>query len=321
VPSPAMLDGERVPAELWRGRLVAPTLMEHPEDRKHASQTPASSGDTAAGPAPTETVEELLKTIGCLRDEVSKQTTALAAAAHQIRIPLSIIEGYVELLLREKTGRLNDRQRRILRDVVGSCSRLRAFVEDFLTYAAVEKGRLRLHIDCTDLNACLAELCELWLERFQSKGIALYFQPDSRVDPFSFDSAKIEHAVSNLLDNALKYTPPGGSVYVTTTPHLWERPVAKPALFPEGTRQASTMQDAVRVIVADTGPGIPPEFHQEIFEDFFSLPRGDGQTGSAGLGLAIARRLVQAHGGKIWVESEVGYGSKFCFLLPIRFEE
>lgn len=319
--SPAMLDAERVPAALWRGRLVAPTLMQHPEDRKHASQTSTSSADTATGPAPTETVEELLKTIACLRDEVSRQTTALAAAAHQIRVPLSIIEGYVELLLSAKTGPLNDRQRRILGDAVDGCSRLRAFVEDFLTYAAVEKGRLRLHIDCTDLNACLAELCELWLERFQSKGIALYFQPDSRVEPFSFDSAKIQHAVSNLLDNALKFTRTGGSVYVTTTPHLWERPVAKSALFPEGTRQASTVQNAVRVTVADTGPGISPEFHQEIFEDFFSLPREDGQTGGAGLGLAIARRLVQAHGGKIWVESEVGYGSKFCFLLPIRLEE
>ncbi len=132
------------------------------------------------------------------------------------------------------------------------------------------------------------------------------------------DSAKIQRIISNLLENASKFTPQGGTVWLHAEPYMWERrAVSKPAASGERRRQTTGSPNAVKVSVSDTGPGIPPEYHQEIFDDFFRLPGSEASEGM-GLGLAIARRLVQAMGGKIWVESEPGAGCKFSFLVPMK---
>lgn len=154
--------------------------------------------------------------------------------------------------------------------------------------------------------------------RFHSRGVALYSPANPNLKPFNFDYYKIQHIASNLLDNALKFTPSGGTVWVTAEPYVWNRR-SRNAGRRETERRNSDGSNfnAVRVTVADTGPGIAPEFHLDIFEEFVSLgPSSSGQ--GVGLGLAIARRIVQMHGGKIWVESELGSGSSFCFLLPLK---
>jgi signal transduction histidine kinase len=124
--------------------------------------------------------------------------------------------------------------------------------------------------------------------------------------------------ISNLLENASKYTPQGGTVWLHAEPHMWERRGAS-ALSVDGERrrQSTNVPNAVKVSVADTGPGIRPEFHLEIFDDFFRLPGSESAEGM-GLGLAIARRLLQGMSGKIWVESEPGAGCKFSFLIPLK---
>jgi signal transduction histidine kinase len=168
-----------------------------------------------------------------------------------------------------------------------------------------------------DMNACLSEVCRLWSGRFQERGIALYFLANDKLTPFAFDAPKIQRVISNLLENACKYTPPGGTVWLHAEPHMWERRGA--SLKPGGgerRRRSSDAPNAVKVSVADTGPGIRPEFHLEIFDDFSRLPGSESAEGM-GLGLAIARRLLQAMGGKIWVESEPGAGAKFSFLIPL----
>ena len=130
-------------------------------------------------------------------------------------------------------------------------------------------------------------------------------------------SFKVEEVVSNLLDNSLKFTPAGGSVWLSAEPHFWERRGRQDQWrFEDRRRDSLSAPNAVRVVVADTGPGIEAEYHQEIFNDFFRIPRPNESHEGTGLGLAIARRLVQAHGGKIWVESEPGAGCKVSFLLP-----
>jgi len=138
---------------------------------------------------------------------------------------------------------------------------------------------------------------------------------DPSIPTFRFDYQKVQQAAANLLDNSLKHTPSGGNVTLVAKPHFWERRVAEVQPSQERRRFRLPRPNSVEVSVTDSGAGISPEHHQEIFEDFV---RVDRNTSGMGLGLAIAKRLVQAHRGKIWVESEVRRGSTFRFLLPIE---
>jgi two-component system sensor histidine kinase/response regulator len=292
-------------------------------ETKGAAQEPvdaSSTPDNSSVPLPAfpPALEELLKTIARLQEEIRRRTITLAAAAHELRTPLAVVAGYIELLLTEKPGPLNTRQRQILADSQSNCARLQRFIEDFLTLGALETGKLTMKFESTDLNDCLAEVCDLWLARFQAKGVALYYPVDHRMEPFPFDYPKMQHVVSNLLENALKFTPAGGTVWLTVEPHVWDRRIGKGHRLPEDNAQPPVEASAARVTVADTGPGIPPEYHQEIFDDFFKVPDPESEPAGMGLGLAIAKRLVQAHGGKIWVESDPGAGSKFSVVLPLK---
>jgi two-component system, sensor histidine kinase and response regulator len=254
-----------------------------------------------------------------LKERFLRTTNALASAAHDLKTPLAILNGYVEVLQSEKLGGLNPRQQEVLRDMRSNGRRLEHFIQDFLTYSVMETGELKLHYESGDLNNCLAEVCRLWSPRFQERGIALYFLPHEKLIDFAFDSAKVERVISNLLENASKFTPTGGTVWLHAEPYMWERRAAsKPAATGERRRRAISIPNSVKLSVADTGPGIPAEYHIEVFDDFFRLPQTESQTDGMGLGLAIARRLVNAMGGKIWVESELGGGCKFSFLIPLQ---
>jgi signal transduction histidine kinase len=127
----------------------------------------------------------------------------------------------------------------------------------------------------------------------------------------------VQQCVFNLIDNALKHTPAGGEVTLMAQPHFWERRVNEGAPPDERRRAQGEKSNSVMVSVADTGTGIAAEFHQEIFEEFV---RVDPSSSGMGLGLAITKRLIQAHRGKVWVDSEMGRGSSFSFLLPINVE-
>jgi len=263
--------------------------------------------------------QKLLQEYTKLRDRFLQTTNALASAAHDLKTPLAILNGYVELLRSEKLGGLNDKQREILGDMQANGARLLSFIQDFLTYTSLEAGELQLHYEPGDMNACLSEICRLWSQRFQDRGQALYFLGNDKLIEFPFDYAKVQRVVSNLLENASKYTPTGGTIWLHAEPHLWERRAAsKPGVGEERRRQSSGGVNSVKVSVADTGPGIPPECHIEIFDDFFRLPQTAGKSDGMGLGLAIARRLITTMGGKIWVESEPGAGSKFSFVIPLK---
>jgi signal transduction histidine kinase len=253
-----------------------------------------------------------------LRDRFRKTTNALASAAHDLKTPLSILNGYIELLQSQKLGPLNERQREVMDDMFSSGQRLQHFIQDFLTFSVLEIGELRMQFVEGDMNACLSEVCRLWSGRFHQRGLALYFLANDKLTSFAFDAPKVQRVISNLLENASKYTPEGGTVWLHAEPHMWERrTVSKSGLPGERRRQSTNIPNAVKVSVADTGPGIRPEFHLEIFDDFFRLPGSESAEGM-GLGLAIARRLLQGMNGKIWVESEPGAGCKFSFLIPMK---
>jgi signal transduction histidine kinase len=257
--------------------------------------------------------------LGKLQERLQRTTTALASAAHDLKTPLAIVSGYVDVLQGEKLGPLNARQREVLKEMASGCERLQSFIHDFLTYSVMETGELKLRYQSGDINACVSEVCNLWSKRFQDHGLALYFLPNDKLAPFVFDYAKVQRVISNLLDNASKFTPAGGTVWLHAEPHMWDRRAPEAATVPTERRQrALTAPNSVKISVADTGPGIAPEFQMEVFDDFYRLPQSENKSEGMGLGLAIARRIVHALGGKIWVESELGAGSKFSFLLPLR---
>lgn len=248
--------------------------------------------------------------------EVNRQKTVfLASAAHELKTPLAVIKGYYDLLLAGSLGRLTEKQRDILEESKESCERLVRLVSMFLNYSALESGKLVLQLRENDLRDCLDEMAKRWAEAFQRKNVRLEVQLDPSIPTFRFDYQKVQQAAANLLDNALKHTPSGGNVTLLAKPHFWERRVAEVAPSQERRRFRLPRPNSVEVSVTDSGGGIPPEHHQEIFEDFV---RVDRNTSGMGLGLAIAKRLVQAHRGKIWVESEAKKGSTFRFLLPIE---
>jgi len=256
-----------------------------------------------------------------LRVKYQKASTALATAAHDLRTPLAVIAGYIELLINEKLGPVNEKQHTVLEDMQVSSIRLQRLIADFLTFATLQTDTIPIRAsDPQDMNACLKELAGFWLPRFQNKGVAFYHLANPNLEPFKFDYDKIQRVVSNLLENALKFTPPTGTVWLHAEPQLWERRNShKPVAAAERRKANVLTPNAVRVTVADTGPGIAPEYHQEIFGDFFQVPdSGAPDEAGMGLGLAIARRLVQAHRGRIWVESEPNCGCKFSFLLPLQ---
>jgi signal transduction histidine kinase len=291
----------------------AGSLLPPRADRAHISTQDVVS------PALTPTHTELLDAYQQLKDKDHQRTVALGTAAHQLKTPLAIIAGYIELLLTRKPGQLNQRQEQILKESQANCSRLRHYIEDFLSYSALETGKHTLKFTTGNINACLAELYTYWLSSFQKKGVALYLPTPQDVPQFPFDYEKVQHVVSNFLENALKFTPVSGSVWMAAEIHPWERRSRQEQSFElERRKRPSVTPNAVRVTVSDTGPGIAPEYHQEIFDDFVRFPQ-QGETGpGTGLGLAIAKKLILAHNGKIWVESELGRGSAFSFLLPLK---
>ena len=249
--------------------------------------------------------------------EVNRQKTVfLASAAHELKTPLAVIKGYYDLLLTGSLGRLTDKQKDILEESKESCERLVRLVSMFLNYSALESGKLVLQLRENDLRDCLDEMAKRWSEAFQRKGVRLDVNLDPSIPSFRFDYQKVQQAAANLLDNSLKHTPSGGTVTLVAIPHFWERRVAEVAAPNQERRRFRLPRpNSVEVSVSDSGSGIAPEHHQEIFEDFV---RVDRNTSGMGLGLAIAKRLVQAHRGKIWVESEAKRGSTFHFLLPIE---
>jgi signal transduction histidine kinase len=236
----------------------------------------------------------------------------LGSAAHELKTPLAIIKGYHDLLLTGSLGHLSEKQTEILQESKENCERLIRLVSMFLNFSALETGKLALQLRENDLKDCLEDIARRFSEAFQRKGV----KPETLLDPsipaFRFDYQKVQQVTENLLHNALKHTPSGGSVTLRASPHFWERRVTEGTVAEERRRIQLRRPNSVEVSVTDSGGGIAPEHQQEIFEEFARLDR---TSPGVGLGLAIAKRFIQAHQGKIWVESEQSRGSRFVFLL------
>jgi two-component system phosphate regulon sensor histidine kinase PhoR len=215
----------------------------------------------------------------------------------------------------QKLGAVTDRQLEALKDIAASCRRLDDAIGKLLFHSANNAKSQSVRLEMADLNSCIAQIRELWSPVFAQQGVHFRCKPPNDIMRFRFDRQCIQQVIANLLENALKFTPAGGTVSFTATPDFWDRR-GEPATVPVDRRVSRSQRpNAARIVVTDTGPGVAPEYQKEVFEEFFSLSM-PGVTPGIGLGLTIARHLVEAHGGKIWVESRPGKGAKFCVLLP-----
>lgn len=254
-----------------------------------------------------------------VQDDLGRWFESLSTAAHDLKTPLSIVGGYIGLLLEEKIGPLNAGQREILCDMKQNEARLQRFIKDFVAFSAMQTAPLKPDFRTNDLRDCIADIAEVWRGRFLEKRVRLRIIAGPALAPFSFDYYKIQHVLSNLLDNALKFSAAGATVDIRAGRYKWERRSHHLPGVLERRSSGQLTVNSVRVSVSDAGPGIAPEYHEDIFRDFFRI-ESNGQTHGTGLGLAIARRLVLLHRGRIWVESEPGRGSTFSFVLPLKVD-
>jgi signal transduction histidine kinase len=274
---------------------------------------PQPHTEVAARKAAFETLFQAYLELG----EINKQKTSmLAAATHELKTPLAVINGSCELLLAGSLGALNPQQREIVQLSVQNCRRLLNVVNSFLDYSAVERGKLSLVLAEHDPGEMVAEAAKYWKKLGQARGIQFDYATARELPAVRCDRGKLQNVLNSLCENALKYTPKGGQVTLVADLHFWERRIAAVSVSTDRRgREDEAEANGVRFSVTDNGPGIPSEFHQEIFEDYFQVP--GTAFGGMGLGLAIARKIVTAHKGKIWVESRMGQGTAFHLVIPL----
>jgi signal transduction histidine kinase len=238
-------------------------------------------------------------------EEKSKQIEAanrrksefLANMSHELRTPLNAIIGFSEVLGERMFGELNEKQAEYTEDILSSGRHLLSLINEILDLSKVEAGRMELEVATFDLPLAIDNARTFVRERATKHGINLDVTVDERLGDFTGDERKIKQILLNLLSNAVKFTPEGGRIGIN----------------------AKQADGSVEISVSDTGIGISPEDQAKIFEEFRQVG-GDyaHKREGTGLGLTLAKKFIELHGGKIWVESEVGKGSTFSFTLPER---
>src|ERR1700730_16031993 len=223
----------------------------------------------------------------------------LANMSHELRTPLNAVIGFSEILLQRMFGPMNEKQEEYLRDIRESGAHLLSLINDILDLSKIEAGRMELEVKDFDLPQAVSDAMILVRERAMRRELALDVAIDAGVATVRADERKIKQVLLNLLSNAIKFTPEGGRIEV---------------------RAASTDR-MVEVSVTDTGVGIAPEDQETVFEEFRQVGTADKKAEGTGLGLALSRKFIELHGGKIWVNSELGSGSTFTFTLPLTIDE
>jgi signal transduction histidine kinase len=220
----------------------------------------------------------------------------LANMSHELRTPLNAIIGFSEVLMEKMFGEVNEKQLDYLNDIHSSGKHLLSLINDILDLSKIEAGRMELDVSDVSVPDTLSSAMTLVRERAQNHAIELALEVDPSIGVIQADERKVKQVVLNLLSNAVKFTPDGGSIAV----------------------RATLDTDHVAVAVRDTGIGIAPEDQDAVFEEFKQVGRDyTKKAEGTGLGLALTRRIVELHGGRIWLESVPGEGSTFTFTLPL----
>jgi two-component system phosphate regulon sensor histidine kinase PhoR len=221
----------------------------------------------------------------------------ISMVSHELRNPLNSINGFLEIVLEGHVGTLTTRQEEFLEYARMSTHQLMTLVEDILFISRADTGQFKLRFAAVALSELTAQLMMQFGPVAERAQVALTFAIPDDLPTVYMDQLRIQQVISNLLNNAIKFTPPGGAVEA----------------------RAVVEGEAIQVEVRDTGAGIPMEDHERIFERFYQSPAISlTQAGGYGLGLAIAKLIIQQHDGRIWVRSAPGDGSTFSFTIPLR---
>jgi DNA-binding response OmpR family regulator/nitrogen-specific signal transduction histidine kinase len=218
----------------------------------------------------------------------------LSTMSHELRTPLNAVMGFSDMLSEERYGPLNDRQRRYVTHINTGGRHLLRLINDILDLSKIEAGRLQLAIESVPIKSSFAEVFDCLRPLSDKKSQTLVVQSLLNLCVRA-DATRLRQVLMNLVGNAIKFTPEGGKIELA----------------------AQQLGEVVRVEVRDSGPGIPEDEQQRIFEAFHRLQQSDKTSEGTGLGLAITRRLVELHGGRLGLESIPGSGSCFYFTLPI----
>ena len=224
----------------------------------------------------------------------------LANMSHELRTPLNAVIGFSEVLQQGMVGELNEKQSEYINYVHTSGSHLLSLINDILDLSKVEAGRMELDVTRFSVAVAIDNALTLVRERATRHGLTLENTLDPAVGEIDADERKFKQILLNLLSNAVKFTPEGGQITVA----------------------ARTVNDMVEVSVTDSGIGIAPEDCEAVFEEFRQVGQdAERKAQGTGLGLALTKKFIELHGGRVWLTSTLGKGSTFFFTLPIRQPE
>jgi signal transduction histidine kinase len=240
--------------------------------------------------------DELRRLYKALEATSRHKSEFLANMSHELRTPLNAIIGFSQVMREGMFGEVNEKQQEYLDDILSSGNHLLSLINDVLDLSKVEAGQVELEVASFSLRDALERGVVMVRERATTDGVRIALSANPEVDVVEGDERRVRQVIFNLLSNAVKFTPAGGAVDVS----------------------AARIDGEVRVSVADTGPGLAAEDHERIFDEFQQTDAGVEQREGTGLGLALSKRLIELHGGRIWVDSELGKGSTFVFTLPAR---
>jgi len=247
---------------------------------------------------------DALAEIAELRARDALKTQFLANISHDLRTPLTAVITHAEILRDGILGDLSPRQLESVRGIISGGRQLLTQVGEILTYARGAANQLMLVESRFAIREVLEQVSSLNQSLLKKKRLTLWVEADPHLPPVTADREKITHIVGNLLGNAIEFTPAGGRVWL------------------RATRAEHEPVDSIVVEVGDSGVGIAPEHHDLIFREFAQVDSTPSRPHhGTGLGLTIARKLVELHGGRIWLESQLGTGSRFFFTVPIEQPE
>jgi signal transduction histidine kinase len=242
----------------------------------------------------------VLRDITQQKEEERSRTEFISMVSHELRNPLNSLNGFIKVVLRGQAGALTPLQHEFLAIADGQVELLKSRIGELLEYNRVEAGQLVLDPQWNDLSLLVAGTTTRLGLQAQQAGITLVNEVAPNLPECPFDSERIGQVLNNLIENAIKATPPGGSI----------------------TLRSELYEDEVWIRVSDTGVGIPAEEQSKIFQRFYRAHNRSSSRGNhLGLGLAICQQIVAGHHGRLWVESEEGCGSCFTFSLPLAGRE
>lgn len=244
-------------------------------------------------------VKERTKELARLNEELRKlnkmKSDFVSAVSHELRTPLTSIKGYASILMAGKLGEVSPAQKERLEKIDKHSNSLTHLINNLLDIARIESGRVQMEIKQISIKELLDSIIDVITPQIKEKNISLKIISKTKIDKIKADHSQLERVFLNLMSNAIKFTPEKGEIVI----HIRE------------------VEDFIEFSVEDTGIGIPRQDLQKVFEEFFRADNAqDQKVKGTGLGLSLVKKIVEAHKGKIWVDSDLGKGTRFSFTIP-----